>query len=202
MALTNVGRDQILAGIRTTITHLGLGNLAGTELSGGSPPYARQPVTWTALAGSGISDNTAQYDFDIGGTTGTPLTVARVLLRGALSGGVDYGWFPVGGVAPMIVIADAATETFTNYAHGLIAGSQVYFEPVSGGSLPGGLTQGTAYTVSNVSVNAFQVLSGLATVNITSSGECYAQQVVPEVFNSQGKYSFAVGDVDLYGLLM
>lgn len=202
MALTPAGRDLQLVGFRSTITHLGLANLSGTELTGGSPAYARKAVTWAALGGTGISDNTAQYDFDVGGTSGTPVTVGRVLLRGALSGGTDYGWYPVGGMSPFVVTADAATDTFTNYAHGLVNNNQVYFEPVSGGSLPTGLTQGTAYLVSNASTNAFQVLSGLSTLNVTLSGECFVQQVIPEVFNSQGQYSFAAGDVDLYGLLM
>jgi hypothetical protein len=203
MALTNAGRDTLIAsGLRSTITHLGLATPTGVELSGGSPAYARKAVSWTATGGTGIVDNTAQLDFDVGGTSGTPVTIGRVLLRGASSGGTDYGWFPVGGALPMLVTVDASNDTFTNFGHGLINGSQVFFEPVSGGSLPSGISQGTMYQVNNASTNAFQVLTGLATLNVTASGECYAIQCVPEVFNSQGTYSFATGDVDLYGLLM
>lgn len=204
MALTNAGRSLAVDGVAGTITHIGLANLTGTELSGGTPAYARQAVTWNAAAGSGIRDNNGDLTFDIGGSTGTPVQVGRVLLRGASSGGTDYGWFPTGGQAPMEVTADAATDAFTNYAHGLANGNVVFFEPFAGASLPSGLASGTPYVVANSSTNSFQVTSilGGAVINVTASGECYAQQCVFETFNSQGTYTVAAGDLDLYGLVV
>lgn len=203
MALTNAARDKLLTGgLSGTISHLGLAGPTGTELSGGSPAYARKAVTWTATAGTGIVDNTAALTFDVGGSTGTPVTVARVLLRAALSGGTDYGWFPVGGVTPFVATVDSGTDAFTSFAHGLPDGTNVYLEPVSGASLVTGVSQGTLYYTRNTSTNAFQVGVALTNPNITSSGEVWVLPCVPETFNSQGTYQFAIGDVDLYGLLL
>lgn len=198
MGLTPAGRDLLLSGGLNTITHLGLANAAGTEFSGGSPPYARLPVTWNAVTGFGIESNATTLVFDVGGSVGTPLTAARILLRKNLTGGTDYGWYPPGGFAPFVTTVDATTDAFTNYVHGLVDGAQVFVEPVAGAALPAPLASGTQYRVMNVSPNTFQVSVSLAALNITVSGECWVQQVVPETFNSQGKATIAAGDFTLY----
>ncbi len=71
---------------RTLITHIGLVNATGTELTGGSPAYARQAVTWTTASG-GVIRPTANLTFNIpaGATVGG--------WRGysASTGGTNYG---------------------------------------------------------------------------------------------------------------
>jgi hypothetical protein len=65
------------------ITHIGLFNSGGTEISGGS--YARQAVTWT---GSGATRNLAADE-----TFNIPAGAQLQEWRGftALTGGTDYG---------------------------------------------------------------------------------------------------------------
>lgn len=71
---------------QSLITHLGLVDDGGTELSGGSPAYARQPVTWTD-DGDGVSRPDADETFDIP----AGVTVAGWRGYSALTGGIDYG---------------------------------------------------------------------------------------------------------------
>ena len=71
---------------QSLITHIGLVNEAGTEISGGSPAYARQAVTWAA-DGDGVMRPNANLTFDI------PAGVTVGGWRGysALTVGTDYG---------------------------------------------------------------------------------------------------------------
>lgn len=70
----------------TQITHIGLVDETGTEISGGSPAYARQAVTWTAASGGTIRPN-ADLTFNI--PTGT--TVGGWRGYSASTAGTDYG---------------------------------------------------------------------------------------------------------------
>lgn len=71
---------------QTLITHLGLVDNAGTELSGGSPAYARLPVTWVTDASGSMGPN-ADLTFDI--PAGADVSGWRGY--SALTGGIDYG---------------------------------------------------------------------------------------------------------------
>lgn len=86
MAMTEAYRNSIADHGATLITHIGLVDDLGNELTGGSPAYARKPVTWTAAAAGSISP-TADTTFDVpaGATVGG--------WRGysALTLGTDYG---------------------------------------------------------------------------------------------------------------
>lgn len=68
------------------ITHIGLVDDEGTELSGGTPAYARKAVIWTAASGGAISPN-ADLTFDI------PASGVVAGWRGfsASTGGTNYG---------------------------------------------------------------------------------------------------------------
>lgn len=68
------------------ITHIGLVNAAGSEISGGSPAYARKPVTWTT-ASNGTVRPSADLTFDIP----TGVTVGGWRGYSALTGGTNYG---------------------------------------------------------------------------------------------------------------
>ena len=70
----------------TLITHLGLVNAVGTELTGGSPAYARRAVTWTAVV-TGLIRPTTDLAFDI------PAGVTVGGWRGysALTAGTEFG---------------------------------------------------------------------------------------------------------------
>jgi hypothetical protein len=65
------------------ITHIGLKNSSGTEISGGS--YARQPVTWTLSAGTRRPSANMLFNIPAGGQ------VQSWCGYSALTGGTDYG---------------------------------------------------------------------------------------------------------------
>lgn len=94
--------DSYLTGILATegaaaITHIGLVDETGTELTGGSPAYARKAVTWTAPTGGLIRPN-ADLEFDVPAST----TVGGWRGYSAVSAGTDYGG------------ADLTQETFAS----------------------------------------------------------------------------------------
>jgi hypothetical protein len=72
--------------IDTLITHVGLVDETGTELTGGDPAYARQAVTWED-DGDGVIRPDASLDFDIPEDT----TVAGWRGYSASAAGTDYG---------------------------------------------------------------------------------------------------------------
>lgn len=101
--MTENYRNAIATYGASLITHIGLVNASGIELSGGR--YTRQPVTWLAASNGTIRPN-VDLMFDVNAGT----TVAGWRAYTALSGGTDYG----GG--------DLTTETFAeNGAYKLIA---------------------------------------------------------------------------------
>ena len=78
----------------TLITHIGLHDAGGTELSGGG--YARLPVTWARTAA------VLKPNADLVFTTDTADVVAEWRGYSALTGGTDYGG------------AVVTTKTFSN----------------------------------------------------------------------------------------
>lgn len=86
MAMNSTYLNSIADDGGALITHIGLVDETGTELSGGSPAYARQAVTWTAAAG-GLIRPDASLDFDIPAGD----TVAGWRGFSALSAGTNYG---------------------------------------------------------------------------------------------------------------
>lgn len=85
MALTTDGADEMLDALGVVSTYLGLLD-SGVELSGGSPAYARQAVTWgAASAGSMAMSGTEQFDIPAGSE------VNQVGLYSASSAGTLYG---------------------------------------------------------------------------------------------------------------
>lgn len=101
-ALTTAGKNEILdSGANWPPAYLGLHNVDGptdgtTELSGGSPAYARKSVTWaSASGGSKAVSGTVAFDVP------AAATVKSVAFWTASSGGTLLGYF------------DVTDETFT-----------------------------------------------------------------------------------------
>ena|SRR5688572_8964852 len=57
-------RNATAAAGGALITHIGLVDQAGVELTGGSPAYARQAVTWTSPS-NGVIRPTADLTFNV-----------------------------------------------------------------------------------------------------------------------------------------
>ena len=86
MAYEDDAKNVMLDELGTLITYVGLLDDEDSEVSGGSPAYARKAITWDAAA-SGEMAASNQPEFDI--PTGT--TVAKVIFMSAISGGTKYG---------------------------------------------------------------------------------------------------------------
>ena len=79
-------RNAIATHGASLITHIGLVDGGGVELTGGSPAYARKAITWTAAADGTIRPN-ADLLFDIPAGA----TVAGWRGYSALTAGTNYG---------------------------------------------------------------------------------------------------------------
>lgn len=201
MPLNDAGRNATVDGLAAVAgfasLHSGDPSTTGaTELTGGSPAYARKAITYAAAA-SGQKSNSAALTFDIPAGT----TVTHVGLFSALTAGTFYGWFPAGGFSPMGANIDAGTDVFTSYAHGLANGQQVVVYDQMAAGLPTGFTEGTTYFVVNSTTDTFQLsaTSGGAPITVTTSAEVVVQRVLPEVFAAQGQYQVAIGNLVLDG---
>lgn len=187
----------------TQITHIaaftlsdpGTGtNAAGTEASGGSPAYARQAVTWGAAA-SGLKSNTNAIAIDVpAGTYG----FLGFFNASTGNTGNYRGYAPMGGASALKGFASSdviANDKLWSAGHGMANGDRVMLFNVFAESLPTGLTEGTIYFVVGSATDSFQVslTSGGAAVDITGTGECFWQRVVPETFASQGQITIAAG---------
>lgn len=84
MPMSTAYLDAIAEHGRTIITHIGLVDESGTEISGGS--YARQAVTWTTASNGRI-----QLQSDLTFDVPAGATVAGWRGYSAASGGTDYG---------------------------------------------------------------------------------------------------------------
>lgn len=86
MSMTEAYRNAIANHGATLITHIGLVDENGDELTGGDPAYARQAVTWEQ-ADDGEIRPTDDLTFNIPAGA----TVAGWRGYSAATGGVDYG---------------------------------------------------------------------------------------------------------------
>ena len=194
--LTASGRGAAVDGIAAVTTHIGLLDASGTEITGGSPAYARKAVTWTAASG-GIRDNNAALVFDV-----PAVTVAFIGLYSASTAGTNYAIMPVQGATgalPELANLAAATDVFTSFAHGFANATRILLQPSRGSALPTGFDGNTLYFVVATATDTFQLsaTSGGSAITVTTDAEVFAIKCVPEVFASQGTYTIATGALDL-----
>jgi len=87
MALSTTAKNAMLDALAALITHVGVAD-AGTEITGGSPAYARQAVAFGAASG-GVLTMTGSETFNIPASG----VVNRAILRGHLTNASpDYGY--------------------------------------------------------------------------------------------------------------
>lgn len=209
-AARNVALDGLDEAITAGIKYVGVHSAAdpGTgasanagEATGGSPAYARQPVTWGAAA-SGVKANSGALTFDVPPGTYAFLTLWNVVGPGTSS---YLGYAPLNGTVKGMFSVDTtlANDALFSVAHGLADGDRLQLFNVFAESLPTGLSEGTVYFVVSSTTNSFKVslTSGGAAVDITAvaGGEGYFQKVIPEIFASQGQITVAIGALSLDG---
>lgn len=190
----------------TGITHVGVHtltdpgtstNAAAGEATGGSPAYARVPVTWAAASG-GTKSNSGALTIDVpAGTYGF------ITFFNALTGNTNNyrGYTPMGGASALkgffSVDTALANDQFFSVAHGMSDGDRVLLYNVFSETLPTGVSEGTVYFIVSSAANTFKVstTSGGSAADLTAvaGGEGYWQRVVPETFNAQGQITVAAG---------
>jgi len=217
-AARNVMLDALDESV-TQITHVGVlqmgtdpgtgTNHAGVEATGGTPAYARLPVTWGAAA-AGLKSNTAALTFDVP-TNASPGWGYFGYFNAVTGNTGNYrGYAPLGGATPLkgygVVDPTLTNDAIFSDGHGLANTDRVILYNVFGTALATGLTEGTAYFVVSAATDSFKVslTSGGAAVDITAlgGGELYWERVVPEVNASQGQITIAIGQLvlDLTGI--
>lgn len=193
--VTHVGINTLTTSPPTDTTPGTGTNAAATEATGGTPAYARQPVTWGTPSGGQVT-NTGTLTFDLpAGTYGF------FTLWNASTGNTNNyrGHIPFGGASAVkgfgsVDGTDLTNNTITSVAHGLANGDRVLFFNVFAESLPTTITEGAAYFVVGTATDTFQIsltLGGAAIDLITTGGELFFQRVVPEVFGAQGQITVA-----------
>ena len=89
MSLNATAKNLMLTELASVATKAALLNASSTELTGGTPAYARKDLTWgTAAAGAVAITNDPVFDIPVGAT------VAYVRLYNA-AGDVQYGDYAV-----------------------------------------------------------------------------------------------------------
>lgn len=194
--ITPSGKNSMLDHLASLMTHYSLhsafpGNTGASEISGGSPAYARRAASWNSASG-GALDNSDTDVFDIPAST----TVRWWGSWSALSGGTFYAYAPLGG-SPKEFIVDVTANTIECPAHGFANGDRIVFY---GDTVPGGLVEGTEYFVVGSTTDDFQVAgtSGGSAIDLTSQAGrgCLVSRIVPETFAAQGTYTLNDADID------
>lgn len=176
--------------------HDGFPGLTGTnEISGGTPAYARQAITFAAAAGGAAAAN-VQPTFDVPAAA----SVQWVGFWDAVTAGNFYVSGPVGSSLAVPFCADATSDVFASEAHGLVDAQQVVLISTRSEALPGGFTEGDIYFVVNANANDFQLEASIGggAINVTSPGEGFIMDIVPEAFAGQGSFQLTAATLDLH----
>jgi hypothetical protein len=170
------------------------GATGATELSGGSPAYARKAISWAAAA-SGAAASSADITFDVGAGS----AVKFVGLWSAVSAGTFRGGMAAGSDQPVAFTAKASDDTFTAPGHSYVNGDEVVVIDTGGSSLPTGVSEGTVYFVIGVSGSTFQLslTSGGSAINLTADGAGHISSQTTETFGGQGTYKIPAGGLVL-----
>lgn len=200
--------DDAVDAALANVTHIALLDETLTEIAGGSPAYARKPVTWNPSS-SGLGDNSGALVFDV--QSGDAVFAYGFTNHLTTGDGKTLGWWPaadasVGAQSVQAGVASASGDTITSTAHGLSTDHRVVFMDLSGGGLPTGLTEGTVYYVlaSGLTADVFKVAltSGGSAINITADGELFFIRCIPTTFAAQGTYTIGSGALDVLGTLI
>jgi len=191
---TTFARNAMLTGFPGThlSAHSAYSSTGANEIAGGTPAYARKAVTYGASAAEArAASNTPTFDIPAGAT------VRFIGMWDALTAGNFLGMIANGGTEQEFSV-DITADTVKVPAHGFVADQKVAFY---GGTVPGGLVEGTVYFVRNPATDTFQVgaTAGGAAINITSepSRSCVVATIVEEAFGAQGTLAITPHSVRL-----
>ncbi len=197
MPFTAASKDlQLDANGATYVSlHSDIPNSSGSnELAGGSPAYARKPISYAASSGgSKVSSSSPVFD--------VPPATVMFLGRWTAIAGTFLGFGPINGGLIKGVGTATTADVITSHGHGLSDTNRVFLQTVAGEALPTGLDATTVYFVRDATTDTFKLslTSGGAAVDITAVGELAWQKVVPEVFAAQGTMTVSSDTIDQNG---
>ncbi len=199
MYSTNARNTMLDAiGITHASLHTAYSSSGASEVTGGSPAYARKAATFAAAAaGSKASSNAPVFDVPAA-------TIVRFIgfwdavTVGNFKGMVANGASVAGGVGEFEFWVDTIAETINHIAHGLLNDDKVVFY---NGTAPGGLTEGTVYFVVNKTADNFQVALTLggAAINLTAQAadSVVCAKIIEEPFGAQGTHTVTSSSLGL-----
>jgi hypothetical protein len=164
------------------------GTTGASEVTGGTPAYARLAAVINAASGGSRLLN-APLAFDV-----PACTIKWLGLRG---GGAFKTAVPNGGATPKNFMAIPSTDLIYATAHGWIDDQKIVFF----GTPPGGLTEGTTYFVRDALTDTFKVAAtaGGTAIGITSasSAGCWVIAITENVHGSQGTHTVSAGTITI-----
>jgi hypothetical protein len=174
----------------TTISSLSLHTAydptGGFEVAGGSPVYARMPVTFLAAAlGQKTADlTTAPIVFDV--------PAATIAYVGMWDGGGGFqGMQPLGGDSLRPFVLDDAGSAVVHCAgHGFIAGDTLVVWAGDATPLPVGMSEGVTYYVLAPSLTTLTLATdALGTpLSLTAAGNGFLQRILPQTYVAQATF--------------
>lgn len=191
----NQGLDALNGGSPSSIIgfaslHSAYSTSGANELTGGSPAYARQAVTWSAASGASKASASVAGAFNVPAGQ----TVAFVGLWSAGSAGTFAGMGPNDAGTPFAFTATLASPgIFTAPGSSFANGNTVVVFPGAGATLPTGVTAGTVYYVVAASGVTFELSATLggSGINLSAAGAGIVQAVTPELFGAQGTFTLS-----------
>lgn len=166
-----------------------------SELTGGSPAYARQAATWAA-AGSNSKALSGTYTWNVPASS----SVAFIGFWDAVTSGNFQGMFPdAAGASPFAFTAPSSTSVLLAPGSGYAANQTVVVFAPAGSALPTGLTGGVVYFTKSPSSDSTQLsaTSGGTAISLSSDGSGVIQACFVEVFASQGTFTLSSGSLAL-----
>jgi hypothetical protein len=164
------------------------------ELTGGSPAYARQAVTWSAASGGSMSMS-GTLTFNVPAST-----VAFIGFWDALTSGNFQGMFPDAASGnPFEFAVPSSTGVFLTPGSSYGANQTVTGFASAGATFPGGITAGTVYYVKSPATDSFSLsaTSGGSALAISSDGSGVIQAIAVNVFASQGTFTVTSATVSI-----
>ncbi len=176
--------------------HSGYSSTGSNELTGGSPAYARESVTWNAA--SAASKTTAS----VGGTFNVPSsgTVAFVGLWSASSSGTFAGMGPNGGATQYgFTSASGTASLFTAPGSSYTTNATVVLFDSAGATISSDFTVGQVYYVVSPSGDTFNLALTASGSGINSShnGAGIVQGITVETYGAQGTFTLSSDTLSL-----
>lgn len=173
-------------------------SITGTsELTGGSPAYARVVPTWAAASGGAISTSSVASSFNVPAGS----TVAFVGLWDALTNGNFQGMGANGGATQFAAtVTNASPGVFTAPGSSYSNGNTVVLWSGAGDTLPVAFTAGTIYYVVSASGATFSLsaTSGGSAINTAAAGACIVQGITLEAYGAQGTFTVSSDTLTLF----